>query len=142
MKADLNITNESGTDLGISDEILFRALELTMAEIDKPSAGLVELTFIDDDTMTRLNKKHRGKDGVTDVLSFPYDEGGVLGEIFIAPNYALEQKRNLIHLFIHGLLHLYGFEHETDEKAEEMEGIEKKILSPCHSELDSESEIL
>jgi len=129
MKTDLIVINKSGAELGISDEILFRALELTLIEIGRPNAGRVELTFIDDGTMAELNKKHRGKDGVTDVLSFVYKEDGVLGEIFVAPNYALSQKRNLIHLFIHGLLHLYGFEHGTDEEAEEMERIEERALS-------------
>jgi probable rRNA maturation factor len=75
--------------------------------------------------MRRLNKTVRGADYATDVLSFPPGEPaepGVLGDIAIARGVAARQARQLGHaeatelkvLALHGLLHLLGYDHETD----------------------------
>lgn len=75
--------------------------------------------------MRRLNARFRDKDYATDVLSFPGDGPGLLGDIAIATGVAARQARRLGHsettelriLALHGLLHLLGYDHETDTGA-------------------------
>lgn len=84
-----------------------------------------ELIITSSDEIQLLNKTHRGKDSATDVLSFPleYDMPNMpMGSIVIcdeyvktkAQEYGHTQQEELTLLFIHGLLHLLGFDHETD----------------------------
>jgi probable rRNA maturation factor len=76
----------------------------------------------DDEELLRLNRQFRKKDYAADVLSFP-GEGESLGQIAISADRAAEQARELGHsieqevgiLMLHGLLHLLGMDHETDE---------------------------
>jgi probable rRNA maturation factor len=84
--------------------------------------GTVTIALISDTAMRRLNATFRRVDQATDVLSFPSDEPGVLGDIAIARGVAARQARALGHaeavelkvLALHGLLHLLGYDHETD----------------------------
>lgn len=73
--------------------------------------------------MRALNRQFRGKDYATDVLSFPSQERGFLGDIVIAAGVAKRQAREAGHsvqtelrvLSLHGLLHLLGYDHESDD---------------------------
>jgi probable rRNA maturation factor len=89
------------------------------------SGGQVTIAIVSDGTMRRLNRQHRGIDRATDVLSFPEAAGmaaGRLGDIAIAEGVARRQARDAGHsigtefriLALHGLLHLLGYDHETD----------------------------
>ena len=92
----------------------------------------------------RLNRSYRGKDRPTNVLSFPAFPRGkrgalppMLGDIVLAAETVareaqLEEKPladHLAHLIVHGILHLIGYDHESDAEAEEMEGLERQILA-------------
>jgi len=98
--------------------------------------------FSDDATLQVLNKRHRGRDKPTNVLSFP--SGAMpgphersLGDIAISydtvAREAEEKGAPLIdhaaHMVAHGLLHLLGYDHEDDDDAEEMEAIERRALA-------------
>lgn len=84
----------------------------------------VELVIIDGKSMHELNLEHRGMDKTTDVLSFPVDDfpHAPLGSIVINYELAEQKAKELGHsteeeitlLFIHGMLHLLGFDHEID----------------------------
>jgi len=87
--------------------------------------GSVTIAIVSDGTMRRLNRVYRGADRATDVLSFPEaagTEAGRLGDIAIADGVARRQARAAGHgagtelrvLALHGLLHLLGYDHETD----------------------------
>ncbi len=106
-----------------------------------PAARWVELSFIDDEQMRRLNRDWRGKDAPTDVLSFSYgDEGwGSLpaaedpeGEILISLDTAARQAAAAGHslpeevliLAIHGLCHILGMDHEEEAAAAAMAAVE------------------
>jgi probable rRNA maturation factor len=90
-----------------------------------PSAARGELciALVSDRRMRALNRQFRGQDAVTDVLSFPSDERGFLGDIVIAEGVAKRQAKEHGHtlkteiqtLALHGLLHLLGYDHETDD---------------------------
>lgn len=101
----------------------------------------VTFTLTNDNEIQRLNKDFRNKDKPTNVLSFPDGDVDDLGRMHIgdiAMSYETMKNEaelnnislsdHLSHLIIHGLLHLYGYDHETDEDAEEMESIEIEIL--------------
>jgi probable rRNA maturation factor len=97
----------------------------------------VSLRFADDKTVHQLNKEYRGKDKPTNVLSFPQDEDGMLGDVVLAfetvEREAREQEKTFSdhtqHLVVHGVLHLIGHDHEEDGQAEEMEKLEIRILA-------------
>lgn len=106
-----------------------------------PAEACVALS--NDATVQSLNARFRGKDKPTNVLSFPAlerlaaDTPQMLGDIVLAQETiereAAEQgvaaAHHLQHLVVHGLLHLLGFDHETEAEAREMEGIEIDVLA-------------
>jgi probable rRNA maturation factor len=94
--------------------------------------GHVAVAFVDAERIAELNAEHRGKEGPTDVLSFPIDEtgevGGVpesreLGDIVICPQHTI----NIREAIVHGALHLVGMDHEVDDG--EMLAIQAELLS-------------
>jgi len=100
--------------------------------------GQITIRLVDADEGRVLNNDYRGKDYATNVLSFPYDtEPVVTGDLVICPavvaREAAEQNKPLAahyaHLTVHGMLHLQGRDHETDEDAQAMEDEEREILA-------------
>jgi probable rRNA maturation factor len=79
--------------------------------------GHVAIAFVGPDEIAALNAEHRGKDGPTDVLSFPVDGAEPvagereLGDVVICP----EHSEDLAEAVVHGVLHLVGMDHETDD---------------------------
>jgi probable rRNA maturation factor len=79
--------------------------------------GHVAVQFVDAERIAELNAEHRGRAEPTDVLSFPVDEGGPvlgpreLGDVVICP----EHTDDLLEAVVHGVLHLTGMDHETDD---------------------------
>lgn len=97
----------------------------------------ISLLITDDETIHNLNKEYRQKDKPTDVLSFPMDDEVLLGDIVISIDTAKKQAeereinidREAAFLFIHGLLHLLGYDHETSvEDEKEMFALQEEIL--------------
>ncbi len=96
----------------------------------------IELIVTDNAEIQKLNKAYRGIDKATDVLSFPYEKmkNAPLGTIVISVDKVEEVAENLGHtpdeeftlLFIHGLLHLLGYDHEVDNG--EMRREEEKLI--------------
>ena len=94
--------------------------------------GHVAIEFVDSERIAELNATWRGKDGPTDVLSFPVDEDDEdigappeqreLGDVFICP----EHTEDLVEAVVHGVLHLTGMDHETDEG--EMLAVQAEIM--------------
>ena len=98
--------------------------------------------LVDEAEMTALNQRYRGKSGVTNVLSFPYEplpgiSSGLLGDIVVcAPVVAEEAVRqgksldaHWAHLVMHGVLHLRGYDHHHDPDAYRMETLETELLA-------------
>jgi probable rRNA maturation factor len=106
------------------------------------AATEVCIRFVAEEESQSLNTTYRGKDKPTNVLSFPAEidlpelETRVLGDIVIcAPvveREAIEQSKSLCdhfaHMVVHGMLHLYGYDHVDLSEADVMEGIEREIL--------------
>lgn len=99
--------------------------------------GEISVLLTNDAEVQQLNKTYRHKDKPTNVLSFPQDEPGLLGDIAMSldtlEREAISENKTLqnhfTHLFVHGVLHLSGYDHEDDATQEEMETLETEILA-------------
>lgn len=101
--------------------------------------GVIELNLLPPAEMRRINNVFRGKDYATDVLAFSYPDAvdNLKGELFVCPEVAAQQaavngndlQKELRVLFVHGLLHLAGYEHENDTEEAEMEAAAERILA-------------
>ena len=94
--------------------------------------GHLAIEYVDERRIAQLNAEHRGKDGPTDVLSFPIDgvlaQGGdsverELGDVVICPAHTSDLREAIVH----GVLHLVGFDHETDDG--EMLALQTRLLA-------------
>jgi probable rRNA maturation factor len=91
--------------------------------------GHLAVQFVDAAHIAELNGAHRGTDGPTDVLSFPIDEAASplgpreLGDVVICP----EHTDDLVEAVVHGVLHLTGMDHETDDG--EMLAVQAEIMA-------------
>jgi probable rRNA maturation factor len=103
----------------------------------------VSLCLADDAQLRALNARWRGLDKPTNVLSFPsappdrIAKAPMLGDVALAyetmkreaDEFGVELANHYRHLVAHGFLHLIGYDHQTDEEAERMEALEKRILA-------------
>jgi probable rRNA maturation factor len=111
---------------------------LAIVEGSGPPASIVVL-LTDDAVVRDLNARFRGKDAATNVLSFPAapNPEGHLGDIALAHGVcareAAQQGKalaaHLQHLVAHGVLHLLGYDHMSEDEAVEMEGLERVVLA-------------
>jgi probable rRNA maturation factor len=84
----------------------------------------------------QLNRQYRGQDKPTNVLSFAAGSGPILGDLVICPTVLREEARaqgkapraHWMHLYVHGLLHLIGYDHEAEDQAQRMERREIRVL--------------
>jgi probable rRNA maturation factor len=121
------------------------ALSAALAEAGIATGGETELgiTFTDDAAIAVLNRDWRGKPSPTNVLSFPVVQiapgdplPAALGDIVLAfetvkREAELDEKpfaHHLVHLVVHGFLHLLGHDHIDEEEAEAMEAMERRVL--------------
>ncbi len=129
--------------------------DVVYKELGQKDYLLAEVEFVSEETIQKLNKETRNVDAVTDVLSFPTLDG-VRGKVLRAKDYPLDcegkylnigsiaicavrgaqqaeefghsEDREYTYLAVHGLLHLFGYDHMTDEDKLEMRAIEKRVL--------------
>ncbi|MBE6037438.1 MAG: rRNA maturation RNase YbeY [Clostridiales bacterium] len=130
-------------------DIMQRAAETAVKEegLD-PDVVSISVTFVGPEEIQELNRDYRGKDAVTDVLSFPQfddvedaaedleDQELCLGDVVICTERALEQaadfghspERELVYLLVHSVFHLLGYDHEEPEEKKEMRAMEEKVM--------------
>ena len=104
------------------------ALALASAGVED---GHVAIEYVDAGRIAELNAEHRAKEGPTDVLSFPIDGADAnlpqgtreLGDVVICPEHTTDMREAIVH----GVLHLVGMDHETDDG--EMLALQAEILS-------------
>lgn len=106
----------------------------------KLNSATVTVVLSDDASVAELNGQYRGKPKPTNVLSFPPGPGGEaghLGDIVLAEETVQREaegedvpaEHHFQHLVVHGILHLIGFDHETEADAGRMEALEIKVLA-------------
>lgn len=125
------------TDFAV-DEKLFSTVAKKVLSGENRQTETLSLAFVDKEEIRKLNKEFRKKDKPTDVLSFELKQENYLGEIVICPEVVAENAKKyevsidseILKVFVHGILHLCGYDHEKSEKeAEAMEAKEKFYLS-------------
>ena len=134
-----NTTNEKIDTTELYDIIEFACKHLN---IENP---LLNIVIVDNKRIREINREYRGKDSVTDVISFAFEEVDdvrtndfrFLGEIYISYERAKEQaeeyghrvRREFSYLAVHGLLHLLGYDHMNEEDKKVMRSLEEEILN-------------
>ena len=136
---DIAVEHEAWAALGDVDALVGRAVEAALALGGATFREPAELSVVlaDDALLQDLNARWRGKDKPTNVLSFPAAAPGMMGDIVVAYETAAREAReadrpladHLTHLVVHGTFHLLGFDHEEEEAAAEMEGLESRALA-------------
>jgi probable rRNA maturation factor len=136
----------SGETDKINTDLLKDAQQVIYNTLGLSRQNVISVVFCNDSEIRSINKRYRGVDQVTDVISFPADEGTgfyslsgnnevFLGELLINTHYIEEHNsfNNLnlaiVHVFVHGVLHLLGYDHLNYKQTKKMQEIEKKILS-------------
>ena len=145
MELDFTSINE---DFNNYEEIYSYLIEKAFKVLNLSFDPVVSVSFIDNEEIHKINKEYRKIDRPTDVISFAFLDNEdrakeyasgmpvILGDIYISLDKASEQakeyghsmKRELCFLFVHGLLHLLGYDHMTKEDEEIMFPLQDKIL--------------
>ena len=133
------------------EEVYLALLEKTFKHLKLKSEAILSVTFVDDKFIHEMNRDYRGVDRPTDVISFAFLDGEPdrekilkssgpvsLGDIYIsidrakaqAEEYGHPLKRELSFLFVHGLLHLLGYDHMKEEDEKVMFKLQDEILPP------------
>ena len=119
---------------------------VTRHKIESLTSGSITVLFTDDADVRNLNRQYRGKDTPTNVLSFPagpalpglpetemHSHGDIVLAFETCQREADEQGISLqdhtAHLIVHGILHLFGYDHQSDQDADIMEKLETDILA-------------
>lgn len=142
------ILDDRQDKISVSEELIDKIKDIILECLDYEGYDYsyeVSLSFVDNKEIQELNREFRGIDRATDVLSFPLltDEFDIeleeesLGDIVISLERALEQsleydhsfEREVCFLVCHSMLHLLGYDHDTDENTKEMREKEEYILN-------------
>jgi len=127
---EVEVLSAGAAATGLAEDDVRRLCELAAARLDVHS-GHVAVTFVDAERMTQLNSEHRNIAAPTDVLSFPIDGRDELaeeatrelGDIVICPAHTADVPEAIVH----GMLHLLGFDHESDDG--EMLALQAELLA-------------
>ena len=125
----IEINNLSGFRI---DKKLFTGVAKKVLKGENKGIKNISLAFVTKEEIKKLNKKHRGKNKPTDVLAFgeisnfKFQISNYLGEVVICPEIA---KGEMLRVFVHGILHLLGYDHKTERQAEKMQKAEEKYIS-------------
>ena len=138
----INILIDEDISLPGSEENISKAIQLSCLMAANIKDVSLCMRFSNNDVVQQLNAQWRDKDKVTDVLSFPMQEKGEidgdesLGDIIMAAPFISDEAKRLnlsesdhvIHLTVHGTLHLLGYDHIEDDEAQVMQQMENKIM--------------
>ncbi len=140
--------NEMNEEFDKYEEIYQKLMEKTFKKLNIKKDYEVDVNLIDNERIHEINREYRHVDRPTDVISFAFldhvdgevtikgDIPTLLGEIFISVDKAKEQAnayghsllREMSFLFVHGLLHLLGYDHMTKEEETVMFSLQEEIL--------------
>ena len=146
---ELDILDETGKLEEDTIALVEKVLQSAAKQLSVKDGAEVSVTFVTNEAIHQINLEYRGKDMPTDVISFAMEEMGegeieirdadlpvLLGDIIISVDRTMEQaesynhsfERELCFLAVHGFLHLLGYDHDTQEKEQEMFGLQETIL--------------
>ena len=146
------LVNNAQDKLAIPEELppLLEKIGLDLLQLEGYTRkGEVNIILVDNAYIRELNRTYRGQDKATDVLSFnlsdsdemtEVEDDQMLGDVFISVEKAVEQAREYGHslerevafLFVHGILHLLGYDHESPDEEKTMTARQNVILERHH----------
>ena len=138
LQIDCIVTGEVATSVSLDPAEVMRFAEVVLRENGVVSCSL-NIVFVDDDTMTDLNSRYKGRDGTTDVLTFMLserDDETRDGEIYISPrrvreqsgDYIVSAEDEMVRVLTHGLLHFAGHIHDTESQMQAMEALTARFM--------------
>lgn len=135
---DVTVSDPGWSALANADAVCAESFAAARQIMDAADRGHVSVLFGTDAEIADLNARLRGKEGPTNVLSFPAHDSaqGWAGDIALAYGVTraeteaagLALRDHVRHLLVHGFLHLHGYDHQDDDEAEVMEVIERRAL--------------
>ncbi len=140
MKIDMDLRIADEAWRTVSEDLeAFSLAALNAAADEAGRQGVVDVLLSGDDEIQALNQAWRGQDTPTDVLSFPAhpSDAPFLGDIAVAHGVVSRDAEtagktvsaHLAHMLVHGCLHLFGFDHQSEPEASEMEALERSALA-------------
>lgn len=144
----LQFFNDSGESIPLTESTAKAILEI-IAEQEQVTFSFVELVYVNEQEIVRINTEHLDRSYVTDTISFRYDDdaepsesAGIEGTLFCCAQRIKEQasefnepiEREFRRIFIHGLLHLIGYQDAEPEQKSEMSRLEDTYLALSTSE--------
>ena len=138
----IELYNESGQDISLT-KTHFKQLIQSVSKGENCTFTWIEIVYVDEDGIVEVNKKFLNRNYVTDIITFSYaddaqisDTSGIEGTIYMCNQRIIEQagdfKVDLTEeykrIFVHGLLHLCGYNDETDDHKLAMSSLENKYI--------------
>ena len=136
---DIQVFNQTELTIPL-DEDQFLPLAAQIADNEASSFSFVEVVYVDEDEIVRINKEHLERDYVTDIITFRYDDADnkqdIEGTMFCCAPRIVEQAKEFeqstsqefLRIYIHGLLHLIGYEDTSEELKKQMTAKENTYL--------------
>jgi len=131
------IDNPGWHESRIDEHAILRPAAAVLSQLERsPGQAAMTILLTGDGRVQELNAAFRDKDSPANVLSFPSGDDGYIGDIALAfetvvreaAEQGLSMADHTSHLVVHGILHLLGYDHQTDEDAKTMEQLEVTVL--------------
>lgn len=132
------VFNESGTDVPFDDHNLKKVIA-HIEDWEPCHFQYIEVVFVNSEKILEINKKYLGHNQITDIITFPYEEDFSLpeGTLYCCAEQIKEQSREydtsfgneILRVVIHGLLHLAGYDDNTDAEREKMRNLETTYMT-------------
>lgn len=139
-RPDIQIFNQTDLSLPLKEETYFE-LASSISKNEDVGFSFVEVVYVDEDEIIHINKEHLDRDYVTDIITFRYDDSSdkdaIEGTMFCCAPRIFEQakefgetsEKEFLRIYIHGLLHLVGYEDKSESAKKEMTSKEDTYLS-------------
>ncbi|WP_138429719.1 rRNA maturation RNase YbeY [Fodinibius saliphilus] len=137
---DVQVFNQTDYEVPLPSE-KYIAVASALSKSEGCEFNFIEVVYVDEDEIVRINENHLERDYVTDIITFRYDEStnnkSIEGTMYCCAPRIKEQavefdeplKREFLRIYIHGLLHLAGYEDKTNEQKQLMTAKENDYLS-------------
>lgn len=139
-KPDIQVFNQTELSVPLQNTV-YQDVAQSIAKNEGCSFNFVEVVYVDEDEIVRINKEHLDRDYVTDIITFQYDDeadhNDIEGTLFCCASRIIEQatefnesqEREFLRIFIHGLLHLVGYDDQSEKEKKQMSTKEDTYLS-------------
>lgn len=140
---DIQIFNQTDFPVPLEDSFALKVAKI-ISQKEECSFSFVEVVYVDEDEIVGINKEHLERNYVTDIITFRYDESDgseIEGTIFCCAPRIAEQaeefdeprEREFLRIYIHGLLHLIGYNDQSNQEKQQMTAKEDTYLDVASS---------